>query len=126
VLIQPELGDISSGSFDRMAEGVRIGEAAARSQADQLRRYKPAKAEYDALRSGRSFRARDKPGRIDEIRFEGIERNELRGAGAADGHQARRRGDRGFPQSRPAPHLRTRRLSTRWTTASRKAPARAR
>jgi len=46
VLIQPELGNISSGSFERMSEAVRIGEAAARSQADQLRRYSLPKAEY--------------------------------------------------------------------------------
>jgi NTE family protein len=74
VLIQPELGEISSGSFERMSEGIRIGEAAARSQADQLRRYSLPKAEYEALRKRQIVPRADTLGRIDEIRFEGIER----------------------------------------------------
>ena len=74
VLIQPELGDISSGSFERMSEAVRIGEAAARSQADELRRYSIPKAEYEALRKRQIVPRTDTLGRIDEIRFEGIER----------------------------------------------------
>jgi len=39
VLIQPELGDISFMSFDRVAEAVAIGMDAALSRADQLRRF---------------------------------------------------------------------------------------
>ena len=39
VLIKPELGDISAGSFDRAADAIRIGEDAARALSDQLRRY---------------------------------------------------------------------------------------
>jgi len=74
VLIQPELGDISSGSFERMAEAVRIGEAAARSQADELRRYSLPKAEYEALRERQIVARTDTLGRIDDIRFEGVER----------------------------------------------------
>src|SRR5215470_7502452 len=37
VLITPELGDISAGSFGRMSEATKIGEAAARSHLDELR-----------------------------------------------------------------------------------------
>jgi len=74
VLITPELGDISSGSFERMAEAVRIGEAAARSQADELRRYSLPKAQYDALRKKQIIPRGATLGRVDEIRFEGIER----------------------------------------------------
>ncbi|HET7763595.1 MAG TPA: patatin-like phospholipase family protein [Burkholderiales bacterium] len=74
VLIQPELGNISSGSFDHMAEAIRIGEAAARSQADELRRYSLPKAEYEALRKRQIVPRSDSLGHVDEIRFEGIER----------------------------------------------------
>jgi NTE family protein len=74
VLIRPQLGDISSGSFTRMEEAIAIGEAAARSQAELLRRYALPAAQYEALRK-RQERPRDSSlGRIDEIRFEGIER----------------------------------------------------
>lgn len=74
VLIQPELGEISSGSFERMSEAVRIGEAAARAQADELRRYSLPKAEYDALRRKQIIPRGATLGRVDEIRFEGVER----------------------------------------------------
>ena len=74
VLIQPELGDISSGSFERMAEATRIGEAAARRLTDELRRYSLPKAEYEALRKKQVVARTPSLGRIDEIRFEGIER----------------------------------------------------
>ena len=75
VLIEPELGNISSGSFERMADAVRIGEAAARSQADALRRYSLPKAEYEALRKRQVVPRAATLGRIDEIRFEGVERS---------------------------------------------------
>jgi NTE family protein len=75
VLITPELGNISAGSFDRMAEAIKIGEAAARSQADELRRYSMPKAEYEALRKKQVVPRTPSLGRIDEIRFEGIERS---------------------------------------------------
>ena len=39
MLIAPELGDISSGSFERSADAIRIGEQAARAMAAQLQRY---------------------------------------------------------------------------------------
>jgi len=74
VLIQPALGDISAGSFVRMPEAIEVGEAAARSKADELRRYSLPPAEYQALRKRQIVARSDTLGRIDEIRFEGIER----------------------------------------------------
>ncbi len=44
VLIRPELGDITSADFERAAESIRIGEAAARAVVDQLRPLVDAKA----------------------------------------------------------------------------------
>jgi NTE family protein len=73
VLIAPELGDISSGSFDRQDEAIRIGEAAARQMADSLRRYSLPPEQYAALRATQVV-PRTGLGRVDEIRFEGVER----------------------------------------------------
>jgi NTE family protein len=39
VLIAPDLGDISAGSFDHSKEAIKIGEDATRAMADKLRRY---------------------------------------------------------------------------------------
>jgi len=46
VLIRPSLGDIGGGSFDRAAEAIPDGEAAARSAADALRRYSLSPEQY--------------------------------------------------------------------------------
>jgi NTE family protein len=73
VLIAPDLGDISAGSFERQLEAIAIGEAAARKMADSLRRYSIPEAEYAALRK-RQIVARGGLGKVDEVRFEGIER----------------------------------------------------
>jgi NTE family protein len=73
VLIAPDLGDISSGSFERQLEAIAIGEAAARKAADALRRYSLPEAEYAAIRK-RQIVARGGLGTVDEVRFEGIER----------------------------------------------------
>ncbi len=73
VLIAPDLGDISSGSFERQGEAIRIGEAAAREAAEVLKRYSIPAAEYAALRKTQIV-ARGGLGTVEEIRFEGIER----------------------------------------------------
>ena len=73
VLIAPDLGDISSGSFERQGEAVRIGEAAARQMADSLKRYSLPPDEYAALRATQVV-ARTGLGTVAEIRFEGVER----------------------------------------------------
>jgi NTE family protein len=74
VIIRPQLGDIGTGSFGRMPEAIRIGYAAALAEADALRRYSLPPAEYAALRKRQIVTRSDSLGRIDEIRFEGIER----------------------------------------------------
>ncbi len=73
VLIAPDLGDISAGSFERTAEAIRIGEAAARAMAGQLKRYSLPPDQYAALRD-RQMREPKGLGTVDEIRFEGLQR----------------------------------------------------
>src|SRR6185369_2498050 len=51
ILISPELGDISAGSFERAKDAIRIGEEAARAAADRLRRYSLPPEQYAALRA---------------------------------------------------------------------------
>ena len=77
VLINPELGDITSGSFDRARDAIRVGEEAARRVTDQLRRYSLPEAQYDALRTQqiRERGSRAGLGAVDEIRFEGLKRS---------------------------------------------------
>ena len=73
VLVAPELGDISAGSFERAADAIRAGEEAARKLSDALKRYSLPPGEYAALR--RAQTPEDKPlGSVDEIRFEGLRR----------------------------------------------------
>jgi NTE family protein len=73
VLIEPDLGDISAGSFERSADAIRIGEEATRKLADSLRRYSLPPDQYAALR-GRQVREPEGLGTVDEIRFEGLQR----------------------------------------------------
>jgi len=73
ILIAPDLGDITSASFDRGADAIRIGEEAARKSADSLRRYSLPPEQYAALRS-RQILARKGLGVVDEIRFGGLQR----------------------------------------------------
>jgi NTE family protein len=73
VLIAPDLGTITSASFERTPEAVRIGEAAARKMADALKRYSIPEAEYAALRKTQ-IPQRKGLGTVAEIRFEGIQR----------------------------------------------------
>jgi len=73
VLIAPELGDISSSSFDRAADAIRIGEEATRALAASLQRYSLPPEQYAALRA-RQVRERKGLGVVDEFRFEGLVR----------------------------------------------------
>jgi NTE family protein len=75
VLIAPELGDISSGSFDRARDAIRIGEEAARKVSEQLRRYSLSPEQYAALREKQRVFERKGLGTVDEIRFEGLKRS---------------------------------------------------
>jgi len=73
ILIAPDLGDISSGSFDRAQDAIRIGEEAARKMSDSLRRYSLPPEQYAALRAKQTVELKAL-GTVDEIRFEGLER----------------------------------------------------
>lgn len=73
ILITPDLGNISAGSFDRAADAIRIGEEATRQLADSLSRYSLPPEQYAALRARQTV-ASKALGRVDEIRFEGLQR----------------------------------------------------
>ncbi|OGA21760.1 MAG: hypothetical protein A3I02_05410 [Betaproteobacteria bacterium RIFCSPLOWO2_02_FULL_67_26] len=73
VLITPDLGTISAGSFERTADAIRIGEDATRAVAAQLRRYSLPPDQYVALRE-KQVAERKGLGTVDEIRFEGLKR----------------------------------------------------
>ena len=73
VLIEPVLGDISAGSFERARDAIRIGEEAARALADKLKRYSVSAEQYAAVRQKQTTSITDL-GQVDEIRFEGLTR----------------------------------------------------
>jgi NTE family protein len=73
VLIAPDLGTLSSGSFERTPEAMDIGEAAARAAAAALRRYSLPPEDYARLRAGQ-IRENPSLGTVDEIRFVGLSR----------------------------------------------------
>ena len=73
VLIAPDLGDISAGSFERSSDAMAVGENAARALAESLRRYSLPPEQYEALRR-RQVAERKPLGAVDEIRFEGLQR----------------------------------------------------
>ena len=49
VYINPELGELGSGDFDKAAEIARLGEKAAREKIDSLKRYSVSDSEYAAF-----------------------------------------------------------------------------
>ena len=73
VLISPDLGDISAGSFDRSKDAIKIGEDATRALADKLTRYSLPPEQYAALRSKQVAESKAL-GTVDEIRIEGLKR----------------------------------------------------
>lgn len=75
VLIQPDLGDITSSSFERSADAIRVGEAAARKMADALARYSLPADEYAGLRIKQTTERVATVGRFDAITFEGLKRS---------------------------------------------------
>lgn len=75
VLITPDLGDIGTGSFNRAADAIRIGEEGARKMADSLKRYSLPPDQYAALRERQTQTLKQTAiGTVDEIRFEGLKR----------------------------------------------------
>lgn len=75
VLVQPVLGDISSGSFERAAQAMAMGEQAARTAAQALARYSVPPREYAAWRSRQRTAVHQALPAVDEIRFEGLQRS---------------------------------------------------
>lgn len=76
LLIAPDLGDISSSTFDRSADAIRIGEEAARVAAPQLARYSLPPEQFAAHRQRQI--AQDKGlGKVDEIRIENLNRTNV-------------------------------------------------
>ena len=73
VLIAPDLGDISAGSFENSKDAIRIGEDATRAMADKLRRYSLPPEQYAALRVKQVAESKAL-GTVDEIRIEGLHR----------------------------------------------------
>ena len=73
LLITPELGDISFAGFDRVTEAARIGEEAARAQADQLRRYAASDERWAEFASRPRARTEEQL-RVDSIRIENSSR----------------------------------------------------
>ena len=73
VLITPDLGNISAGSFDRAADTIKVGEDSARKMADSLRRYSLPPDQYAALRASQTIDSQPL-GTVAEIRFEGLQR----------------------------------------------------
>jgi NTE family protein len=73
VLIEPDLGDISAGSFTRSKDAIRIGEEATRALSASLARYSVSPEQYAALRA-RQIADRKALGTVDEIRIEGLQR----------------------------------------------------
>jgi NTE family protein len=73
VLISPELGAISAGSFAAVRDAIGVGEEATRWMADSLRRYSLPPQEYAALRKAQTLERKDL-GAVSEIRFEGLAR----------------------------------------------------
>jgi NTE family protein len=73
VLISPELGDISAGSFAAAREAIGVGEEATRWMADSLRRYSLPAEKYAALRKAQTLE-RKGLGTVSEVRFEGLRR----------------------------------------------------
>ena len=71
LLIRPELGDISSGSFERVFDAMAIGERTAREMVAQIRKFSVSEAEYQVfLKKHRSLPAAE-PLVVDFVRIEG-------------------------------------------------------
>jgi len=66
VYINPDLGPLGSGDFDKAAEIARLGEKAAREKIDSLKRYSASESEYAA------FTARHHREIVTEVKVAGV------------------------------------------------------
>ena len=71
LLITPDLGTVTTGDFDRLAEAAVSGETAARAVAAQLERYRVGATEYLAWHTARVREPAALPARIDAVRVTG-------------------------------------------------------
>lgn len=74
ILITPDLGDFSTGDFDKLSNIIPLGETAARKMAERLERLSIPPAEYAALRQRQLVTVVPDTRPIDEIRFENLKR----------------------------------------------------
>jgi NTE family protein len=73
LLIRPELGDITSGSFERVFDAMAIGESTARAMTEQIRRYSVSEEDYQAFRKRhRSYRP--EPLTVDFVKVAGLDK----------------------------------------------------
>jgi len=72
VLIEPDLGDITSSDFNRAKDAIATGVTAARKTAPQLARYSVSAAQYDAWKRGR-FGPGHPVRQVGEVKIEGLE-----------------------------------------------------
>jgi NTE family protein len=70
LLIRPELGDITSGSFERVYDAIAIGERTAREMVAQIRKFSVSEAEYQLFLKQRESFQPPKPV-VSFVRIEG-------------------------------------------------------
>ncbi len=76
-LLSPELGEITTGSFDKMGEAIQIGDKTARNSQQALSRYAVSAEEYKAIRDSQLTKA--KP--LGDISFVKMEQGSVPGSG---------------------------------------------
>ena len=76
-LLAPELGAITTASFEKMGDAIKIGENTAREAQDGLRRYSVSEEAYGATRAQQLGKARP----VEKIEFVKTEQKSVLGAG---------------------------------------------
>ncbi|CAN7603469.1 patatin-like phospholipase family protein [Rhizobacter sp. LjRoot28] len=74
VLLTPDLGTVTTGDFDRLADAAQAGERAARDASARLARFAVAPAEYRAWRAAASVKEDGVPRTLADVRVMGTER----------------------------------------------------
>lgn len=77
-LLTPELGTITTGSFERMDEAIEIGDKTARSGKDTLARYAVSPDRYQAIRS---VQLKKNPKPLGDVAFVRMEQDSFMGSG---------------------------------------------
>jgi NTE family protein len=74
ILISPELGDYTTGDFDRLPAIAPLGEVAARKSADRLKALSLTPEDYALLRERQQVKVAPDNRPVDEIRFVNLQR----------------------------------------------------